>query len=208
MDLLSDCAAAAGLFALLWISDFGGTVREISIKWTGMHSFTVTIGDDVDCSGRSLSLPRPPPAMNTVSRMLPEVLWHNKGFLKAMSGLASLMLEQVISASQVCHPTANLSLQIQSRFGSLTPAGIIARTGLRQHWPSGETGEAWGLLDSTAWDFRSGGADFELYDPSRHTLTTSCSSQQDEAAWLTVRLNINLGKMAAANPGRRPTACR
>lgn len=150
-------------------------LREITIEWTGTHSFAVTIGDDVDLRWQvSLSATPATRLMNMLSRMLPEGLWHNKKFLKTMSGMASFMLGAgrigltgiaPNGQSFVANPrriwiidSSTASLRGQD-FGSIGPLKNQARLG--DFWIPQR-----GI-------FAVGGANFELYDPSRHTLTTS-----------------------------------
>lgn len=150
-------------------------LREITIEWTGTHSFTVTIGEDVNLRWQvSLTATTTTRLMNTLSSGLPEGLWHNNKFLKVMSGLASFMLGAgrigltgmaPNGQSFVANPrqiwfidSSTASLRGQD-FGSIGPLKNQARLG--DFWIPQR-----GI-------FAIGGADFELYDPSRHRLTTS-----------------------------------
>lgn len=147
----------------------------ISIEWTGDYSFTVTIEKEVDLRWQVFLTATPATRlMNALGHMLPEVLWHNKAFLKGMGGIASLMLAAghigltgtaPNGQSFVANPrqiwlinASTASLQGQS-FGNIGPLRNQAR--LQDFWIPQR-----GI-------FAIGGADFERYDPAKHTLATS-----------------------------------
>lgn len=150
-------------------------LREITIEWTGSHSFTVTLGEDVDLLWQVfLTTTTATRFINVLSRMLPEVLWHNKSFLKAMSGMASRMLGAgyigltgrspngqsfIANPKQIWIIDSSTALLQGQNFGSIGPLANQVRLG--DFWIPQR-----GI-------FAIGGADFELYDPSRHTLMTS-----------------------------------
>ena len=153
-------------------------VREIAITWLGARSFTVTMGDEISLHWQvSLTATPATRLMNTLSSALPEVLWHNPTFLRGVGGAASLVLRaghigltgqapngQSFAANprriwSIGSSTATLRGQ---DLGSIGPLQSQARLG--DFWIPQR-----GI-------FAIGGAIFEPYDPSRHTLKTS--SQQ------------------------------
>lgn len=150
-------------------------LREITVEWTGRSSFSVTIGDDVDLRWHvSLTATPATRLMNTLSRWLPERLWHKERFLKAMSGLAGLLLGAgrigltgkapngqsfVVAPRQIWMVDSGTASLRGQEFGSVGPLTNQARLGDFRIPQRGI--------------FAIGRAAFELYDPSRHTLRTS-----------------------------------
>ncbi len=153
-------------------------LRDIIITWTGTHSFTVTIGDDVDLHW-DVTLKSTPATrvMNRLSSMLPEVLWHNQKFLKGMSSMAGIILSAghigltgfapngqlfVANPRQIWMIDSSTGTLGKVDFGTIGPLESQARLG--DFWIPQR-----GI-------FAVGGADFEVYNPSKHTLTTSLQS--------------------------------
>lgn len=150
-------------------------LRDITITWTGTHRFTVTIGDDIDLHW-NVSLKSTPSTrvMNSFSNLLPEVLWHNQRFLKGMSSMAGIVLHAghigltgvapngqlfVANPRQIWIIDSSTATLGKVDFGTIGPLENQARIG--DFWIPQR-----GI-------FAVGGADFEVYDPSKHTLTTS-----------------------------------
>lgn len=150
-------------------------VCEINILWTGTHRFTVTIGDEVDLRWQ-VSLVATPATrlMNTLSPLFPETLWHNQRFLRGMSVAAGLILRVghigltgvapngqsfVANPRQIWMIDSGTATLQGHDFGSIGPLERQARLG--DFWIPQR-----GI-------FAIGGADFEPYDSSKHTLATS-----------------------------------
>ncbi len=150
-------------------------VREISITWSSASGFTVTMGDDVNLHWRvSLTATPATRLMNTLSRALPEALWHNPTFLRGVGGAASLFLRAgnigltgqapngqsfVANPKQIWSISSSIATLRGQDLGRIGPLQSQARLG--DFWIPQR-----GI-------FAIGGAIFEPYDPSRHILNTS-----------------------------------
>jgi hypothetical protein len=149
--------------------------REIAITWSGAHSFTVTIRNEINLHWQvSLTATPATRLMNILSGALPEGLWYNPTFLRKMGRAASLILR----AGQI-------------DLTGVTPNGQAFVVNPRKIWIIGSStatlrGEDLGRigpLQSQArlgdfWIpqrgiFAIGGAIFEPYNSSRHILKTS-----------------------------------
>jgi hypothetical protein len=159
---------------------FGGAIsetleREIEINWSSARSFTVTIRDEVNLHWQ-ISLTATPATrlINTLSGALPEGLWHNPTFLRKMGSMASLALQAghitltgvapngqsfVATPKKIWIIGSSTATLLGEDLGSIGPLQSQARLG--DFWVPQR-----GI-------FAIGGAMFESYHASRHTLKTS-----------------------------------
>jgi hypothetical protein len=159
---------------------FGGAiseavVRDIDVTWSGDRRFTVAMGDPVDLRWEvSLAATPATRLMNALSRALPELLWRSPMFLRGMGRAASLVLlagrlgltgrvpngQSFVANPRQIWSIGSSTASLRGRdFGSIGPLQSQARLG--DFWIPQR-----GI-------FAIGGAMFEPYDPSRHTLKTS-----------------------------------
>ena len=150
-------------------------VRNINITWTSAQCFTVTIGEDVDLSWKvRLTSTSSTRIMNTISKLIPGFFWHNKIFLKVMSGFAGRFLK----AGHI------------GMFGK-TPNGQWFKANPKKIWivessSASLRGNDFGNIEPLQHQaklgdfwipqvgiFAIGDADFELFKPTKHQLITS-----------------------------------
>lgn len=151
------------------------SVHDITIMWLDDASFTVSIGDDIDLQWRVRVAATPVTRMMSgFTNALPESMWRNQAFLKAMGVMAGPSL----------------------RAGRVTLTGLTPN---RQHFRAGPK-RMWFIEDSTAvlggtdlgpvgplhsqahladfWVpqrgiFMIGSAVFDAFEPGRHSSSTA-----------------------------------